>query len=114
MRISYWSSDVCSSDLLMRKMSPELRGLCARHMGEQWMNDVPFLKSMSTPLIAELFVTFRLQTFIPREQIFTADDLADRMIILRRGSVFVRGRTDERRVEQEFGGTCSYRWSTYN
>jgi CRP-like cAMP-binding protein len=77
---------------LMKRMSPELRGLCARHMGEQWMSEVPFLNSLSTPLIAELFVMLRLQTFIPRERIFGPDDVADRMYILRRGSVFVRNK----------------------
>lgn len=79
-------------EFLLRKMSPELRGLCARQMNEKWLADVPFLASLNNTLLAELFMTLRLQVFIPREYIFTEDDTADRMYIIRRGAVFVRGK----------------------
>lgn len=77
---------------LLKKMSPELRGLCARQMNERWLADVPFLASLSNNLLAELFIALHRQTFIPREYIFNPDDFADRMYVIRRGAVFVRNK----------------------
>ena len=88
----YKSSRRMREEQLMRKMSPELRGLCARHMHEKWFNSLPFLGALTNNLLAEMFLALRLQTFIPREKIFEVGDISDALFIIRRGAVFVRGK----------------------
>src|SRR3546814_575996 len=63
---------------LLRRMSPELRGLCARHMHDKWFAELPFLTPLDNQLLANIFLSLRLQTYIPRERIIDSDDLADR------------------------------------
>src|SRR3546814_2417238 len=73
-------------------MSPELRGLCARHMHDKWFAELPFLTPLDNQLLANILLSLRLQTYIPRERIIDSDDLADCLFIIRRGSVFVSGK----------------------
>src|SRR3546814_20259347 len=91
MRISDWSSDVCSSDLFSRLGVPSL----SRAVGAPKRNKLTLLS------IAEMF----------RANGMTARTDASDTGRARRGKR-VR-RSEERRVGKECVSTCRYRWSPY-
>src|SRR5690554_2648650 len=45
---------------LLRRMSPELRGLCARHMHEKWFSELPFFTPLDNHMLANIFLSLRL------------------------------------------------------
>src|SRR3546814_13220512 len=107
MRISDWSSDVCSSDLnfirhhvLSGRVSandPELQGLSC----------VPFMVSLE--IMAEacaLLAGSPVVCLIENVRAFDWIALDDGEITLER--------SEERRVGKECGSTCRSRWSPYN
>src|SRR3546814_11872125 len=97
MRISDWSSDVCSSDL----GGGLERGLVLRRLFRFFVifrgQDVDFgLQRLAARL---LLVDLRL---------------IGRLDLLRRGLEGVRARSEERRVGKECVSTCRSRWSPYH
>src|SRR3546814_20837047 len=101
MRISDWSSDVCSSDLIIRdvryaqafsfKYSPR-PGTPAADMAEQ----------VSTPIMDERLQ--RLQALVNQHQYeFNQAAIGKTM-----------PRSEERRVGKECVSTCRFRWSPYH
>src|SRR3546814_16141940 len=95
MRISDWSSDVCSSDL--QAMYHFLSGYTERVAGtEKGLGKEP----------QATFSTCFGAPFMPRHPTVYGKLLGER---LARGGV----RSEERRVGQECGSTCRSRWSPY-
>src|SRR3546814_11189440 len=96
MRISDWSSDVCSSDLCGRIQScpgrsPKTQAVKAcRH---------------------DFYASFKVQVVQigPR----TGGQAANQIAISRGEQVNRFGRSEERRVGKECVSTCRFRWSTY-
>src|SRR3546814_15433457 len=101
MRISDWSSDVCSSDLVTDKIEKKLQ-------------ETPFLNyvmSYSKPAESTVYVVLRDDT--PPKQV------PDIWYQVRKKVSDIRqtlpqGRSEERRVGRECVSTCRYRWSTYH
>src|SRR3546814_2973858 len=93
MRISDWSSDVCSSDLAGLPARPRLRAL-RRHFrgGRDDGADIPRRPHLACPLPRELLAA-------------RAVDGRDRRD---------RARSEERRVGKECVSTCRSRWSPYH
>lgn len=85
----YEASGRFHQEFVMRKMSPELRGLCAKHTDDRWFSDLPFMAHLPNHLIADIFVAMRSQVFIPHELIFSASSLADNLYVVRHGVVSV-------------------------
>src|SRR3546814_5249312 len=96
MRISDWSSDVCSSDLIERQPR---RGDVDRH---RHIGPVGGEQSVGQLLVAG---------FVPG--IITAIVYAG-IIIIRVSINPELGRSEERRVGKECVSTCRYRWSPYH
>src|SRR3546814_2443887 len=100
MRISDWSSDVCSSDLSTAPLDPELADQFHKHFG------IPVLQNYGATEFAGGVAGWTLPDFLKSGE-------------QRRGSVGkmnpgVEGRSEERRVGQECVSTCRSRWSPYN
>src|SRR3546814_20536526 len=97
MRISDWSSDVCSSDLLARYRGFHLdRGLVGHHVGELLV---------LLDRVADLDV--------PLDDLGLGNAFADvgqLEFVARHG----RSRSEERRVGKECVSTCRSRWSPYH
>src|SRR3546814_2050681 len=90
MRISDWSSDVCSSDLLSSRI-PFYRL-------SKVLRDHPELKPMSRIGLLESFRCARLALW---------DEANGRLLSFRE-------RSEERRVGKECVSTCRFRWSPYH
>src|SRR3546814_19685533 len=101
MRISDWSSDVCSSDLLL-KVPRELRFLVRDDISA-------FMKWLVEDASFGLFTFTELTRSIAwvLEQPY---DLARALLV----NGFVQGRSEERRVGKECVSTCRSRWSPYH
>src|SRR3546814_13887359 len=101
MRISDWSSDVCSSDLVDRRgcANAAVAGeRYARHGTEQ-INDCDALPGGD---------------FVLRDDGDGLADLRERLFSARRGNDdLVPLRSEERRVGKECVSTCRSRWSPY-
>src|SRR3546814_11262036 len=101
MRISDWSSDVCSSDLILK----DAKGCTRCHLYKCGTQTV----FGEGPLDARiLFVG---------EQPGDQEDLAGRPFVGPAGGIFDKALTDrseERRVGKECVSTCSSRWSPYH
>src|SRR3546814_12692943 len=109
MRISYWSSDVCSSDLTLLPRLGEVRGFdtgpanglmdawCLRHRGEAFDRNGVFAAqgrgddTLLARLLAEPWFALPPPKSTGRDQ-----------------------RSEERRVGKECVRTCSSRWSPYH
>src|SRR3546814_13231097 len=99
MRISDWSSDVCSSDLIV------LFGLGLRYLGLAEMHALYAVFPLMTLALAGVF----LGEFIGvRRWDAAAIGFTGTLIILR------PGRSEERRVGKECVSTCRSRWSPYH
>src|SRR3546814_2602849 len=92
MRISDWSSDVCSSDLVSRRLNPRLNiWVPAQPLIEEWMRENRGPEARIRDFAVELGrIGERLPTM-----------LADL-------------RSEERRVGKECVSTCRSRWSPYH
>src|SRR3546814_2747385 len=84
MRISDWSSDVCSSDLGNRALGPRMR----------------------VPIHVHEMGGVDRRIDLRRRQAGVAEQLLER--------AKVRARSEERRVGKECVSTCRYRWSPYH
>src|SRR3546814_12132651 len=94
MRISDWSSDVCSSDLLLMGNSPEVIERCRRVYDNH--------KALTINSI-EYGINYTVEAVPPT---YPVSALAMR----RRSAV----RSEERRVGKECVSTCRSRWSPYH
>src|SRR3546814_18414542 len=98
MRISDWSSDVCSSDLQLR-FRPQLN---SRNIQVPRSNKIAKVKCR------------RLESQLSRESM-AYPKTKPRESSLRRGNGIVyRKRSEERRVGKECVSTCRSRWSRYH
>src|SRR3546814_17886924 len=106
MRISDWSSDVCSSDLEMGELGFDMLGIPEN--AEDWISRGD-LKDGS-------YALFYLRDDVPQaafsmgrpsSEIRVAEGLIRYRVNLERYR-----RSEERRVGKECGSTCSDRWST--
>src|SRR3546814_13784288 len=105
MRISDWSSDVCSSDLVARIAHPFVAFIT---LGELFGHERPRVArddlgiETRRRLVVKVAVT-------PDEAAFEERG-ADREVVLRRA----HHRSEERRVGKECVSTCRSRWSPYH
>src|SRR3546814_14283376 len=102
MRISDWSSDVCSSDLLRAGQRPRInRRLLADYLAV---------------LVDRLEIPGQLQSVlvaIAELRRVKAPQVEVRLACSRREAAR-RSRSDERRVGKECGRTCRSRWAPYH
>src|SRR3546814_11679293 len=102
MRISDWSSDVCSSDLVMSM------GLGV--VGATYTNDSKARVSQATP-IARL-IEDQEALIVPKDSPFkTVQDLVDALKADPKSVTIGGGRSEERRVGKECVSKCRCRWS---
>src|SRR3546814_12903059 len=100
MRISDWSSDVCSSDLVARQLLP---GIQVDEVVEHRRRLVP----------ARVVVELGGLVEAEGEVVVGADPLGriDGAGLQGRGNLAARQRSEERRVGKEGGSPCRSRWS---
>src|SRR3546814_14858013 len=97
MRISDWSSDVCSSDL-------DLFGLTQRHLADLRVEDR--VRRLAGQVEDDFdILPARMKDF---QHILIADEQVEQRL-----QVDAR-RSEERRVGKECVSTCRYRWSPYH
>src|SRR3546814_12094803 len=99
MRISDWSSDVCSSDLLRIRVGADYGDAVVRQV-----------EIASTGFIAADVASDALNRSVKIEQ--SSDENEFR--IGRRLYELIHVRSEERRVGKECVSTCRSRWSTYH
>src|SRR3546814_1580086 len=112
MRISDWSSDVCSSDLLLVQQAAGLGGDLVRPL----LVDAA-RKALAQPLEADdhvgdgfmLAVAADAERDDPRQKLGIARNIGDE-----REHLLVAIRSEERRVGKECVSTCRSRWSQYH
>src|SRR3546814_18095105 len=101
MRISDWSSDVCSSDLLDKAEPRKPKGLVlvpTRELALQ-VHDVlaPLAKAIGSRVVA----------------VYGGADMNKQIAALADGVEAIIARSEERRVGKECVSTCRSRWSPY-
>src|SRR3546814_15656106 len=121
MRISDWSSDVCSSDLLYEEDRTILERLIA---GTPFKGSFDDLKQLGTATIFPApvlhFADLKFPTLSGRIEIASDQAAADGLPRTPTPSVDPRPggdrlrRSEERRVGKACVSTCRSRWSTYN
>src|SRR3546814_17797872 len=97
MRISDWSSDVCSSDLFdtYLKWAGADQTLAER------------LYTYNVQLSAALYGPLHMLEVVLR-------NMADARLAAQHGAAWIDDRSEERRVGKECVSTCRYRWSAYH
>src|SRR3546814_15002688 len=105
MRISDWSSDVCSSDLLgesSKRRQPSLK--------------LNYLSQHSTQCWRQLNVIWMVQISSVFWMMITKHSSLRQLLekILQQQVFFVRLRSEERRVGKECVSTCRSRWAPYH
>src|SRR3546814_1073312 len=112
MRISDWSSDVCSSDLMMeprgQRGQQALLGGIAEMLGGVFVRWRPILRRVFFRIEAVGGVQYAHRKL----GIILLDQHAD--LDLRRGDRLDVDRSEERRVGKECVSTCRSRWSPYH
>src|SRR3546814_14588684 len=113
MRISDWSSDVCSSDLLPRQATPDPVQLHLDRLLAEAGESGPTALPNVDPDLAELIASLsekerRLLRFLANG--LSNKDLSDRLSV----STNTVKRSEERRVGKECVSTCRSRWSPYH
>src|SRR3546814_12622744 len=111
MRISDWSSDVCSSDLVVMRM------LRMEAVNKEIEKDVE--RVLRTEFMSNLARTNRRDSHEMMAEIFNNLDRATESRFLsaleeRNKDAAERIRSEERRVGKECVSTCRYRWSPYH
>src|SRR3546814_18670355 len=101
MRISDWSSDVCSSDLLRRDRHRQSQALAALDLLERLAEQ---------PMVRDIAIGGRLRVVVPLR--VRHRDLDERQQVLARPRHGV-GRPEARRVGKECDSTCRSRWAQY-
>src|SRR3546814_14571513 len=105
MRISDWSSDVCSSDLSLRRLADQRYGTS----GDRRIGGRPGQSEVDDIGGAVRILPRVLQKHRDGRRGTLAHRMA-RRIELREGKA-ARNRSEERRVGKECGSTCRYGWS---
>src|SRR3546814_18646219 len=106
MRISDWSSDVCSSDLLEREHAAEAGLLASRQLVLRMRHQARIEHTLDRRLFTEPFgqtmrvLAMRLHAHRKRFQTFQKYPGIER--------------SEERRVGKECVHTCRFRWSPYH
>src|SRR3546814_18003932 len=118
MRISYWSSEVCSSDLRLRR-PPRAVCECSAHLksaavagiffGRELVGELVWLGVQVTSAIDRDDSAGGEGACFARQESRERGDLARRTCALHRQSL--RKRSEERRVGEECVSTCRFRWS---
>src|SRR3546814_15785012 len=110
MRISDWSSDVCSSDLLIAHLAPILGHHLARHdaMIDEPRQPVRQNVARDAELLLELLEM--MDAVESGAQDNERPSLTHRFERERQGAM----RSEERRVGKECVSTCRSRWSPYH
>src|SRR3546814_16412679 len=115
MRISDWSSDVCSSDLLI-DLAPSGVALVGINQGRLgFMVDVPPAE------IAEIFAAIFAGKYVREDRLMLeARVLREKrpptfvamndVVIRNQAAIRMLERSEERRVGKEWGRTCRFRW----
>src|SRR3546814_15546157 len=106
MRISDWSSDVCSSDLIFRIFD-------ALNNVDQMRPAIDAVRETGTAL-AEVALSYTGDLSDPNETLYTLDyylKLAEEIVD---AGAHVLARSEERRVGKECVSTCRSRWWTYH
>src|SRR3546814_19509685 len=115
MRISDWSSDVCSSDLFGRAGAQAMGfdvEFSARSTPRQDATFAKAIRESSVPVILPTFLQSAYQgghkilENLPLPPFRNAAQLAS-------VNIFADGRSEERRVGKECVSTCRSRWSPY-
>src|SRR3546814_11434408 len=101
MRISDWSSDVCSSDLLAEGIA---------YAREKWCD--PFGPAFAERLESTARAINR--NGIPHHVVLASHQASDEAVLRHLGAVLADDRSDERRVGKECVSTCRSRWSPYH
>src|SRR3546814_12738765 len=115
MRISDWSSDVCSSDLIAFNVIPHIDSfLDDGSTKEEWKMVVetkkildPKIKVVATCVRVPVFVGHSEAVHVEFEDELSAEQAQN---IMREAP----GRSEERRVGKECVSTCRSRWSPYH
>src|SRR3546814_13764444 len=112
MRISDWSSDVCSSDLLARVRVGEQLDLIDKDRFDLcWIVDFPFYEYDED----EKKVDFAHNPFsMPQGGLDALNDQDPLTIKAYQYDMVCNGRSEERRVGKECVSTCRSRWSPYH
>src|SRR3546814_18010054 len=108
MRISDWSSDVCSSDLEILELAKEDRGylLDTEMTAEDWLKVIETYKAK---VLEETGKPFPQD---PKDQIWAAIGAVFGSWMNQRAITYRR--SEERRVGKECVSTCRSRWSPYH
>lgn len=77
---------------LLKELSPMLRNEVAFEMNQEWVGHVHLFRNLEQDFIVELTLRMITETYAPQEIIFSATDLADKIFVVQRGVVSVRGR----------------------
>src|SRR3546814_9988294 len=110
MRISDWSSDVCSSDLVYRDMGP-LKGVAWREEGEGL--GAAAARNTWRMLVAAVPACFHRDT--QKTLVESGKITLMLMFIIANALLFAHVlRSEERRVRERVFSTCRSRWSPYH
>src|SRR3546814_11063084 len=114
MRISDWSSDVCSSDLrlqdksyihrFIQQLSIAQNALGLR-IGHRFRTDQTFEKESAT--------RYRLRYRLSAEKALNGQNVDPGELYLVANNEYLQTRSEERRVGKECVSTCRSRWSPY-
>src|SRR3546814_20907256 len=104
MRISDWSSDVCSSDLFLTARDSDLDVVSGLRLGA----DDYLSKSISLPQL-----TARVQALFRRIEALRKPAARETVVALRQVKLELE-RSEERRGGKECVSTCRSRWSPYH
>src|SRR3546814_13347561 len=111
MRISDWSSDVCSSDLSMLYLSPRLVGDIIADATEGRIA----VRELHQPVVTNQALANRfVQAREAALQAAPARDMDEDLLALVAELIGIRPRSEERRVGKECVSTCRSRWSPYH
>src|SRR3546814_10582564 len=109
MRISDWSSDVCSSDLALDDLSYEFR-----QRGVEFADIIKLGRTQlqdAVPMtLGQEFEAFAINI---KEDVARGDEIVKLFREINLGGTAV-GRSEERRVGKECVSTCRSRWSPYH
>src|SRR3546814_8785041 len=113
MRISDWSSDVCSSDLTSASS-----GEAIDVDGSGWTASLeagyPLPLSANWTLEPQAQLLCQQVKLDDRADSFSTIDFATGDVLTGRAGLRLQGRSEERRVGKEWVSTCRSRWSPYH
>src|SRR3546814_18848862 len=112
MRISDWSSDVCSSDLLR---IVTLWDMLRLDLGESPQHTIPLLSGLSLRQARVFALMSKLEKHAAAERVIEEGDLARDIYVVVDGRLEVWiERSEERRVGKGCVSTCRSRWWPYH